>query len=144
MPKLAASMPRAPAEAKGRRRSTGIGWRPCSMRSRLTAAARSGAVSANVPSRSNKTARPVLLRLTNASQQIVDVAIWAEAVALSDRVVGHADQLVGPQPARAAIARELGGLDEALVVVRALRQEAKQVLGADHGEEIGLRIAVER
>src|SRR5258706_3255738 len=129
MPKLAASMPRAPAEAKGRGRSTGMGSRPCSRRRRLTAAARSGAVSANVPSRSNRTARPDLLRLTNASQQVVDVAVRAEPVAPGDGVVGHADQLVRPQPARAAIARELGGLAAAQGVVRALRQEAEQVLG---------------
>src|SRR5258705_13961826 len=107
MPKLAASMPRAPAEAKGRRRSTGIGSRPCSMRSRLTAGGRWGAVSANVPSRSNRTARPGLLRLTNASQQVVDVAVRAEPVAPRDGVIGHADELVRTQVVLTTISRKL-------------------------------------
>src|SRR5438309_2131589 len=105
----------------------------------LTAAARSGAVSANVPSKSNSAA----LLVTHAAQQIVHVAVGLEAVALGKRVVSHTDQLRDAQAAVAREARELGRLDEALVVVGAARQEAQDVLRADHREEIRLRIAVD-
>src|SRR4051812_7926930 len=106
----------------------------------LTAAARSGAVSANVPSKSNSAA----LLVTRAAQEIVDVAVGFQPVTLGERVVGHADQLGGAQARVAREARELGGLDEALVVVRPLGQEPQDVFGTDHGEEIRLRIAVDR
>src|SRR5712671_3636335 len=124
------------------------GARPCRPRRWLTAAPRSGAVSASVPSKSNRTARRAAPRslslLTNASQQVVDVAVRPERITLRDRVVGHADQLVGPQPGGAPPARELGGLDEAHEVVGPLRQETEDVFRADDREEIGLRIAIER
>src|SRR5258705_12942912 len=105
----------------------------------LTAAARSGAVSANVPSKSNSAA----LLVTQTTQEIVDVAVGFQPVALGERVVGHADQLRGAQARVARKARELGGLDEALVVVRSLGEEPQHVFGADHREEIRLRIAVD-
>src|SRR5690348_15917962 len=99
----------------------------------LTAAARSGAVSAKVPSKSNSAARLV----THAAQEVIDVAVAPETVFTRERVVGHADQLDRPQRCGAREARELGGLDEAQVVVCAARQQAQDVLGAYHGEEIG-------
>src|SRR5687767_2422966 len=140
MPKAACTRPRAPAEANGRRRSIGSGSWPCSVSMRFTAAARSGAVSASVPSKSNRTAR---LDIAAAAQKIVDVAVAPEPIALADRVVGHADELLGPQPAGAGVARELGGLDEAQIVVRAPGQKLQHVLGADDREEVGLGIAVD-
>src|SRR3954465_4593945 len=95
------------------------GARPRSMRMALTAAARSGAVSAKVPSKSNSAA----LLVTRAAQEIVDVAVRFQPIALAERVVGHADQLRGAQARIACEARELGGLDEALVVMRSLWQQ---------------------
>src|SRR5947208_3047807 len=111
MPRPACTSPRAPADAKGRTRSTATGSRPWSVRMRFTAAARSGAVSANVPSRSKSTARQEAARplsaVTGAAQQVVDVAILLEPVDLGDGVVGHAEELLGAQPALPAPAREL-------------------------------------
>src|SRR5262245_40164335 len=104
-------MPRAPAEANGRMRSTAIGSRPCSSRSRFIAAARSPAVSAKVPSRSNRTAL-----VPDTADEVIDVGIRAEAVLLGDRVVRHADHLFGAQSRLAAPAAQLRGTDEALVV----------------------------
>src|SRR5689334_6361084 len=98
----------------------------------LTAAARSGAVSANVPSKSNNAA----LLVTHAAEEVVHVAVRFQFVALGERVVGHADQLRHPQARVASEARELGGLDESLVIVRSLRQQAQDVLRAYHCEEI--------
>src|SRR6267143_7291732 len=106
----------------------------------LTAAARSGAVSANVPSKSNSTARVLV---THAAREIVDVAVAPEAIFSPERVISHADELGGAKPRLAREARELRGLDEAQVIVRAARQEPQDVLRADDGEEIGLRVAVD-
>src|SRR5688572_14978561 len=106
---------------------------------RLTAAARSGAVSASVPSKSNSTA----LVIAKAAQEVVHVAVAPQRVSLRYRVVCHADELVGSQPGVAAPARKLRRLDEALVVVGAFRQEAKDVLRPDDGEQVGLRISVD-
>src|SRR3989442_13322257 len=119
---------------------TGSSFNPRSTRRRLIAAARSGAVSAKVPSKSNSTAR---LGVTQAAQKIIYVAIPSQAILPGDRVVGHADQLLGAQAAVAAPVRELRGLHEAQVVVRAFRQQLQDVLGADHGEQVGLGIAVD-
>src|SRR5881628_3297265 len=140
MPKAACTRPRAPAEAKGRSRSIGSGSSPCSTSMRFTAVARSGAVSASVPSKSNSTAR---LGIARAAQEVVHVAVAPQAVALRERVVAHADELFRAQAARTAPARELGRLDEAQVVVRALGQKLEHVLRADHREQIRLRIAVD-
>src|SRR2546430_1187895 len=104
-----------------------------------TSAARSGAVSARVPSKSNSTA----LGVTQAAQEVVDVAIGSEAILPGDRAVGHADQLVWPQAAVPAPACELRGLHEAQVIVGAFREQLQDVLGADHGEEVRLGIAVD-
>src|ERR1051325_6327249 len=131
--------PRAPMDAYGRTVSGASGARSRARRMVLTAAARSGAVSANVPSKSKSTARLV----THAAQEIVDVAVAPEPVLARERVVGHADELDREQARFARVARQLGRLDEAQVVVRAARKEAKDVFGADHGEEIRLRVAVD-
>src|SRR5260221_13294129 len=109
----------------------------------LTAAARSGGVWANVPSKSNSAARAGRLLLTHAAQEIVDVAVALEPVAAAERVIGHADQLGALQAGVARPARQLRRLDEAQVVMRATRQEAQQGLGSDHREQIALRIAID-
>src|SRR5262245_59721682 len=140
MPKPATISPRAPAEAYWRSSWSGISAMPRAARRRLSARTRSAAVSASVPSKSNRTA---LLGIVGAAQRVIDVAVRAEAVFLRDRVVGHALELERPQPRVAAPARELRGADEARVVVGALRQELEHVLCADHREEVRLRIAVD-
>src|SRR5262245_57904641 len=106
--------PRAPAEAKGRSFSSGTSGRPRTVRMRLTAATRSAAVSASVPSKSKRMA---LLGIFCAADRVVDVAILAQPVLLRDRVVGHALELEHAQAGVPAPARELRGLDEARVVV---------------------------
>src|SRR5205814_9189194 len=98
----------------------------------FTAAARSGAVSANVPSKSNSAARLV----THAAQKIVDVAVAPEPVLACKRVVSHADQIERSQHRLAREARELGRLDEAQIVVSAARQQAQHIFGADGREEV--------
>src|SRR5437879_1421555 len=105
-----------------------------SLRMRLMAAARSGAVSAKVPSRSSTAALAGRLLVTPAAQKVIDVAIAPEPIALGQWVVGHADELGRAQARGTGKARELRGLDEAQVIVRAARQQAQQVLGADHRE----------
>src|SRR5690349_8904747 len=144
MPKPSRSRPRAPIDAYGRTVAASSGASPRSIRMRFTAAARSGAVSANVPSKSKSTAFTAELRVKRRSARDSSRRYRAQAVALRDRVVGHTDQLLGTQCGIAGIARELRGLDEAHVVVRAAGQQAQDVLGADHREEVGLRIAVDR
>src|SRR5688572_1694107 len=100
------SMPRAPIEAKGCTSSACSGAKPRATRSRFRAATRSGALSASVPSKSKSTAR---LGVTHAAQEVVDVAVAAQPVALRERVVGQADELAGPQRRLARGARQLGG-----------------------------------
>src|SRR5882672_866223 len=123
----ALSRPRAPLEVCGRAISAGRAARPRSARTRLRARARSGAVSANVPSRSNRTARTpfsfTAASPAHAVHQIVDAGIAAERIDLGERVVRHADDLAHFQPGFAAVARELRGLDELQVIVGALGQE---------------------
>src|SRR5687767_13356174 len=102
-------------EQKGRTSSAARAARPRSLRRRFTAAARSGAVSASVPSKSNSTAR---LGVTRAAQKVVDVAVPAELVAPCEGVVRQADQLLGAQCGIATGARQLGRLDEPPVVMR--------------------------
>src|SRR5258708_9150294 len=97
----------------------------------LTAAARSGAVSANVPSKSNSAARAGRLLLTHAAQEIVDVAVALEAVAAAERGVGHAHPLRAAPAPPAAPTRGLPRLDEAQVGMPAPRQQAHQALGPD-------------
>src|SRR3954452_19319807 len=92
--------PRAPMDAWGRPSSGASAARPRLVRMAFTAAARSGAVSANVPSKSKSTARLV----THAAQEVVDVAVAPEAVFARERVVGHADQLDRPERRGARVA----------------------------------------
>src|SRR6476661_2126772 len=111
--------PRAPIDAYGRTTSGASDARPRLMRMAFTADARSGAVSANVPSKSKSTARLV----THAAQEVVDVAVAPEAVFTRERVVSHAHELHWKEGRGAREARELGRLDEAQVIVGAARQE---------------------
>src|SRR5258708_34563952 len=104
---------------------------PRCTRMALTAAARSGAVSANVPSKSNSAARAGRLLLTHAAQEIVDVAVALEPVAAAERGIGHADQLGAVQAGVARPARQPRRPDEAQVVMPAARQQAQQEPGAE-------------
>src|SRR5690348_5143400 len=115
MPKPMRSRPRAPIEAYGRTSAGASGARPRFSRMLFSAAARSGAVSASVPSKSKRTAR----KLEHAAHQVVHIGIRPEAVLPRERVVGHAQHLFRTQPGLAREARQLRGLDEAQVVVRA-------------------------
>src|SRR5258708_12640253 len=92
---------------------------PRCTRMALTAAARSGAVSANVPSKSNSAARAGRLLLTHAAQEIVDVAVALEPVAAAERVLGHAGPLGAAQPVVPGPARHLRRLAETPVVIPA-------------------------
>src|SRR5258707_10894799 len=100
------SIPRAPIDAYGLTASTPRGAMPFCERRWLSAAPRSAAESASVPSKSNRTARRTAaacpLPFTNASKEVVDVAVRAEPVLPRERVVVHAEHLVGAQAARAA------------------------------------------
>src|SRR6185503_7799216 len=115
MPRPASSRPRAPEEAWGRNFSSGRSARLRAARRRLSARDRSAAVSASVPSKSKRTASSIL----GATQRVGHVTILAKAVLIRYGVVGHALEFDGLQPCVAAPARQLRGLDEARVIVRA-------------------------
>src|SRR5690349_6511721 len=141
-------MPRVPSEAWGRSVSSGSGGSARSARTWFNAAARSGAVSASVPSRSNSTARTGSSRglaseVTAERRNVVDRRIGLETISLGDRVVGHADERVGLEAGAPRESGQLRRLEEASVVVRALRKEPEQVFPADHREQIGLGIAID-
>src|SRR5690349_6436710 len=102
MPKPACSRPRAPAEAMGRTFSIGSSASPRFFRIRLTARPRSAAVSASVPSKSKRTA---LAGIFAAAEQVIHIAVVAQAVHLGDRVVGHALELDRLEAGVAAPAR---------------------------------------
>src|SRR6185436_1062749 len=140
MPSPASSRPRAPEEAYGRRFSSGMSARPRATRRQLSARDRSAAVSASVPSKSKSTA---LVVIPDAAERIVDAAVFAQAVLVRHRVVGHALEFDRLQPRIAAPARQFRRLDEARIVVRPLGKHLQQVLRADHREQVGLRIAVD-
>src|SRR5687767_4012243 len=123
MSKPMRNSPRAPVDVTGRVSSTDTGGRPRAARMALTARARSGAVSAKVPSRSKRTASIISAR---------------------EGVVAHAGHAGHGQRGLAAHCADLGGLEELRVIVRAARQEPENVLCADNREKIRLRIAVDR
>src|ERR1700682_2886704 len=123
-------MPRAPLETWGRTSSGATGSKPPRVRIAFSVRVMSGAVSASVPSRSKSTAS-----ITHGPQEIVHVHVASQRIDLGDGIVGHAGEVRDPQPATAAGPRELGGPDEAGVLVRALRKQAEDVLGAHDREE---------
>src|SRR6267142_2959120 len=147
-PKPVLMSPRAPLEACARRVSIGRGSRCRSARMRFSARPRSGAVSAKVPSRSNRTTRTpfsfTAASPAHAVDQVVDRGIGAERVDAAERVVAHADDFAYLEPCPAAMARELRGLDELHVVVRSLGKELQHVLRADDRKGVGLEVAVDR
>jgi hypothetical protein len=61
-----------------------------------------------------------------------------------ERIVGEPRNVFDRQLRRPRPARQLRRLDEALVRVRAAREQIHDVLGADDGEQVRLEIAVER
>jgi hypothetical protein len=60
------------------------------------------------------------------------------------RVVAQACDFHDLQAGLPTKARKFGRLEEARVFVGAARQQVEQVLGAEHGDEIGLGIAIQR
>src|SRR5690242_13059134 len=136
------TMPRAPLETCGRTLSDGTGARPRRSRIRFTVRAMSGAVSARVPARSKSTAS-MAPSVTARAQQVVHVHVAPQRIGLREGIVGHAREVGDLETRRAAEARELGGPDELAVLVRAARQQAQDVLGADDGEQERLGIAVD-
>src|SRR5450755_922146 len=122
MPKAAPIMPRAPCDACGRRTSSDTGGSERSVRIRLIAAARSPAVSASVPSRSNSTARTssrtgiAPLVATAKAHDVVDRGVGFEAIDFGEGVVRHADQRVGLEPRAARERGDFRGLEKARVV----------------------------
>src|ERR1700676_3634969 len=124
-------MPRLPSDACGRSVESGSGGSLRSARTRLSAAARSAAVSASVPSRSNSTARTGKARgrfgarsleVAAKGRKVVDRGVGFEPVAAGERVIGHALEVIGVKAGLARKRRELRGLDESGVVVRAAGQ----------------------
>src|SRR5690348_8294351 len=111
-------MPRAPLETCGRTSESATGARPRRLRISFTVCAMSGAVSASVPSRSKSTASNM-----PRSQQVIHVHVAAQRIDLRERVVRHAREVEHFQSRITACARELGGADEAGVLVRALGQQ---------------------
>ena len=79
-----------------------------------------------------------------AVNDVIHIAIGAEGVALRERVVVHADEFGRAQTVGPAGRGELGGADEARVIVGALGQQLEDVLRADDREQVGLGIAVDR
>src|SRR6185436_10486908 len=138
MSNAASSMPRAPFDTCGRTTSAATGARLRRVRISVTVRAMSGAVSASVPSRSKSTAST-----TARSQQVVHVDVASQRIDFGDRVVRHAREVEYLEPGLAAGARQLRGPDEARVLVGALRQEVKDVLGAHDGEQERLGIAID-
>src|SRR5471032_1383535 len=123
-------IPRAPFETWGRTVSRATGARPRFSSIKFTVCARSGAVSARVPSRSKRTAS-----ITAGPEEIVHVHVAAQRIGLRERIVGHAGEVGDGEPRGAAGPRKLRGPDETRVLVGALGQESQHVLGADDGEE---------
>src|SRR5690606_33909775 len=120
-------MPRAPDEVCERSSESGSSGRSCSARSRLVARARSGAVSASVPSRSRRTASIIAANCVN---EVIDVGVAAERIVFGERVVVHAGEFSDVQAGFAAGAGQLGGFDELGVVVRTFGQQFEYVFCA--------------
>src|SRR6266567_9345082 len=133
-------MPLAPSDACGRSTSTPRGASERSARKRFTAAARSDAVSASVPSRSKSTARTGSGRASFALDiaaercDVIDRRIGFEPVRLGERVIGHPDQIVGFKAGAPAESGQLGRFDKTRVVVRAAWQESQDVFAANDGK----------
>src|SRR5690625_4475927 len=138
---------------------------------RLRTAENSRAVSMRVPSRSKSTAStgwcwgmmklgrglkgegwdhagPPAARASAAGlagmHQVVDADIGGmQAVAVRNGVVHQSGELPQLEPRLAQPPGQLGGPDEAPVVMGAPGQQAQQVFGAENGEQIGPGVAVE-
>src|SRR5258706_8483965 len=147
MPNARPISPRAPWLASGRSCASDSAASPRSTRWRLTAAARSGAVSTSVPSRSNSTRRTPRAFMSSlrppAREHVVDVGVAAEREAAREWLIGHAFDFDHVELGRARCACEFARADEARVFVRAFRQELQDVFGADDGEQEGFEIAVD-
>jgi len=75
--------------------------------------------------------------------QVVDVGIGAEAEFPAERVVCHADQLVGFKVDAFCPPCKFRWLDEFRVIVRALREQLEEVLCAENGQQVRLWVAIE-
>ena len=80
----------------------------------------------------------------NGVQEIVDVGIVPEAVALAERVVCHSNQLVGFQQGAFRPTRKVGRFDEFRIIMRAFGQHFEHIVGTNHGKQVSLGIAVDR
>src|SRR5580692_3849028 len=104
----------------------------------------SGAVSSNVPSISNKTARRGKLILScgpREMSEVVDVGIRCEPKGARDRIVGDPGQIAQLEAGLAPPPRQLRGTNEFRVFMRAPRQDARDVLRPDDGHRKCQRIA---
>src|SRR5688572_30511081 len=106
MSKAAQIMPRAPLETWGRSRSGGTDARPRFSRIRFTVRARSGAVSASVPSRSKRTACS-RMSATAGAHQVIHVHVTPQRIHLGERIVGHAGEVRDLEAGGAAVPGEL-------------------------------------
>ena len=87
------------------------------------------------PSRSNR-------RLLGG-EHVVDAGVAAQPVAPRHRVVLHAAGMAQVEAGGAAVRGQFARPDQLLVLVRAARQHAEHVLGADDREQEGLQVAVD-
>src|SRR4051794_8177928 len=122
---------------------------PRAWRKRLSASARSPAESASVPSRSNSTtdtdsgraaAKPSGMRLAEC-REVVDRDVVLDAVGPGQRVVRHSGECREVEPGTPRVAGKLGGTNELAPIVRAPRQHAQHILGAENCIGVRLRIA---
>ena len=81
--------------------------------------------------------------MPGGAHHVVDAGVLAQAVVLGQRVVAHADQLGRFQVGQASPTHQFRGLDEFGVVVGALGQHFQHILGGEHGEQVGFRVAVQ-
>src|SRR5260221_12809269 len=151
MPKPAPIMPRAPCETKSLSSAMGKAGRLRVARMVLRARAISGAVSANVPSRSNSTARvrpaegrAIALARLAAGDDIVHRHIVVQRVMLAEGVVTHAGKFADREPRIACHRGQFGRSDETAIFVGAPGQQVQHIFRADNGEQEGLGVAVER
>src|SRR3546814_18040539 len=118
----------------------------------------SGALSSSVPSRSNSTTRGNAVPASRGSSSlfpipgfrlhraggVVHFGAPREPRGIAPRLVYDAAHVLELQARFAQPAAELGRLDEVAVLVRAFRQQARDVLGADDRQRERGRRAVER
>src|SRR5450759_747928 len=131
--------------------SNASGASPCSTRTAFSASTISGAVSSNVPSRSNRIARSGEAMSAGARagfgsaemRQIVHVGIRRQAECPGQGVVRDAAQVDEFEAGGSSPSRELGGADEFQVFMRAARQNLRNVFGPENRHRERLRMAIQ-